>query len=97
MTTKDQRFSQLDSAKVLAAGPTDMKVFAHDPVILAFLQQCYANAVKSTLYVALATAVVAVLFAMGMQWLNVKKVNKDISVEALANTENIDARSRKGN
>ncbi|KAF2464156.1 permease of the major facilitator superfamily [Lindgomyces ingoldianus] len=66
----------LDPALVLGAGPTGLKAFTHDPAILKFLQDCYADAVRNTLFVALATAAVAVPFALGMQWLNVKKIDK---------------------
>jgi len=61
---------------VLSIGPTGLKSFAHDAIILGFLQNIYANAVKNTLYVALATATVAIPFALGMQWLNVKNLNR---------------------
>lgn len=76
-TSHDPRFAKLQPDLVLAAGPTGLESFAHDPIILKFLQDCYADAVRNTLYVALATAAGAVPFALGMQWLNVKKLGKD--------------------
>ncbi|KAF2691971.1 efflux pump antibiotic resistance protein [Lentithecium fluviatile CBS 122367] len=77
-TTDDPRFASLEPIAVLSAGPTGLTAFAHDPIILRFLQNCYANAVRNTLYVALATAAVAMPFAAGMQWLNVKKIGEEI-------------------
>lgn len=74
--TQDPRFSQLKPNAVLSAGPTGLKSFAQDAMILEFLQNTYATAVRNTMYVALATATVAIPFALGMQWLNVKKLNK---------------------
>lgn len=79
-TTSDPKFQRLELGMVIEAGPAGLKAFAFDQEILRFLQQCYADGVKNTLYVALATSVVAVPFALGMQWLNVKKVGQRNSV-----------------
>ncbi|KAF2499669.1 efflux pump antibiotic resistance protein [Lophium mytilinum] len=74
--TQDPRFAMVRPAAVIAAGPTGLRAFTHDAVVLTFLQGCFAHAVRNTLFVALATSIIAVPFALGMQWLNVKKVNK---------------------
>ncbi|KAJ8112239.1 hypothetical protein OPT61_g5348 [Boeremia exigua] len=72
----DARFADFDPAAVIAAGPKGMKALAHDAVVLRFLQDSYAVAVRHTLYVAVATVIVAIPFALGMQWLNVKAISK---------------------
>jgi ABC-type Fe3+ transport system permease subunit len=82
---------RLDLVLVLAAGPAGLKAFADDPVILRFLQNCYANAVNHTLYVALATSAVAVPFALCMQWLNVKNISKVDSLQILPEGDRGDA------
>lgn len=72
----DARFADFDPAVVIAAGPKGMKALAHDAVVLRFLQDSYAVAVRHTLYFAVATVIVAIPFALGMQWLNMKVISK---------------------
>jgi ABC-type Fe3+ transport system permease subunit len=76
------KFQHLDLDMVIAAGPTGLMAFSYDAEILEFLQRCY-----NTLYVALAASAVAVPFALGMQWLNVKEVAQDDSADADSSDE----------
>jgi hypothetical protein len=87
-TATTAKFEHLEPGMVISAGPTGLKAFAFDAEILEFLQQCYATAVKNTLYVALAASVVAVPFALGMQWLNVKNVSQENSTDTHDSGEN---------
>jgi len=60
--------------EVLAVGPTAFQHLARTPEILRALQDAYATAIQLTMYFSLATVCLALPFALGMQWLNVKKV-----------------------
>lgn len=62
--------------EVLAVGPTAFQHLARTPEIWRALQDAYATAIQLTMYFSLATVCVALPFALGMQWLNVKKVVK---------------------
>lgn len=68
--------NELPPSIVLQAGPTSLKFLAKTPSILRALQDAYAVAIQRTMYFSLAAACVALPFALGMQWLNVKKVAK---------------------
>ena len=63
-------------AAVLAVGLTSFQHLARTPTILRALQDAYATAIRFTMYFSLATACLSLPFALGMQWLNVKKVAK---------------------
>ncbi|ORY17076.1 major facilitator superfamily domain-containing protein [Clohesyomyces aquaticus] len=68
----DLHLHPIDFAAVIAAGPKGLASIAGNKRMLLLLQHAYAYAVQRALYVSLVTACVAVPFALGMQWLNVK-------------------------
>ena len=62
---------------VVSAGAANLKKEANDSRTLRALQLSYSNAVTNTLYLALATVVLALIFACGMEWKNIKKVAEE--------------------
>lgn len=66
----------ISPAAVVQAGPTALRL-AETPAILRALQEAYAAAIQRTMYFSLATACVALPFALGMEWLNVKKIAEE--------------------
>ncbi|PLB43284.1 efflux pump antibiotic resistance protein [Aspergillus steynii IBT 23096] len=58
---------------VIAAGPTGLQSLTSDATILRALQDAYAYGIRAVMYFGLAGSCVAVPFALGMEWRNVKK------------------------
>jgi cellobiose-specific phosphotransferase system component IIC len=69
-----KRSNAVSPVEVLAVGPTAFQHLARTPEILRALQNAYATAIQLTMYSSLATVCIALPFALGMQWLNVKNV-----------------------
>jgi hypothetical protein len=60
---------------VINAGATNLRVLTQDPGVLHAIQVSYSKAVTNTLYLATAAVALALPFAAGMQWKNVKRVS----------------------
>lgn len=60
-------------AVVIGVGPTGIKFLTLDESVIRLLQESYCYAFDMTMYFALAALVVAIPFALGMQWLNTKE------------------------
>jgi len=82
-----KRTDAVSSAAVLKVGPTALTLLAKTPAILRALRDAYSEAIQRTMYFSLATACVALPFALGMQWLNVKKVAKEKEKEKVQGSE----------
>ncbi|KAF5857251.1 hypothetical protein ETB97_006049 [Aspergillus alliaceus] len=63
----------ISAETVIAAGPTGLRSLTTDTAILRQLQDAYAYGIRMVMYFALAASCAAVPFALGMEWLNVKK------------------------
>lgn len=57
---------------MVLAGPTGIRTLTSDPTLTRAIQDAYCYAFQMTMYYALATVLVAIPFAAGMQWLNAK-------------------------
>ena len=62
---------------VVSAGAENLRKEATNSTILRALQLSYSNAVTDTIYLALATVCLALFFACGMEWKNIKKVAEE--------------------
>lgn len=62
---------------MVSAGAGNLKKEATNSTILRALQLSYSNAVTDTLYLALATVSLALFFACGMEWKNIRKVAEE--------------------
>ncbi|PQE02873.1 efflux pump antibiotic resistance protein [Rutstroemia sp. NJR-2017a BBW] len=70
--------SAVSPADVIEVGATGLQSLARSSsTVLVALRDAYADAIQDTMYYALATACVALPFACGMQWLNIKKVAEE--------------------
>lgn len=67
---------EISPQAVVAVGATGVTKLARNPEILLALREAYAQAIRSTLILALAGACVAFPCAWGMEWLNTKEVAK---------------------
>ena len=67
----------ISPSAVVSAGAGNLRKEATNSTVLRALQVSYSNAVTDTLYLALATVCLALFFACGMEWKNIKKVAKE--------------------
>ena len=79
---------EVSAPEALKAGATHLKTVTTDPKVLRALEVSYSNAVRNTLYLAVASIAIALPFASGMEWKNVKKVSADRKVEEESVTNN---------
>lgn len=59
---------------VVDAGATNLNKISASPTVLYALQLSYSTAVTNTLYLAIASVALALFFACGMEWKNIKHV-----------------------
>lgn len=57
---------------VIRAGPTNFQRLTTDPTVLRALEYSYSQAIQGILYFALAAIAMSLLFAIGMEWKNLK-------------------------
>ncbi|MCJ1404233.1 hypothetical protein MMC11_007458 [Xylographa trunciseda] len=69
-----QNTHAVSPATVLAAGAANLAQIAPSPAVRRALQLSYSDAVTSTLYLALASTVLALFCASGMEWKSIKRV-----------------------
>lgn len=66
---------------VITNGALNLQRLRSSPVVLKALREAYAKAIQNLLVYSLVAVCVALPFALGMQWLNVKKVAKKTKAE----------------
>ncbi|PHH88186.1 hypothetical protein CDD83_7860 [Cordyceps sp. RAO-2017] len=66
---------------VQMAGPTGIRTLTTNPALIRLIQNAYCYAFRDTMYFALAALVVAIPFALRMQWLNARAVAKAAAAE----------------
>lgn len=66
--------SAVNVQQVIDAGAGGLKTIASNAAVLEHLRAAYAEALKGTFVLALIGTCLALPFAAGMQWLNIKKV-----------------------
>ena len=66
---------------VINAGPTNLRTLTQDPNVLYVLQLAYLQAVKNSLYLALAAVSIALFFGVSMEWRRMEVGVKSISHE----------------
>ena len=67
--------TQISAQSVINIGATNLGRLTRSPDVLRSLQVAYSVAVRDTLYFSLAAISIALPFAVGMEWRNVKKVS----------------------
>ncbi len=74
LTEVPENTRTISPEEVINAGAGNLKTKAANPTVLHALQLSYSTAVANTLYLALATVCLALIFACGMEWRNIKDV-----------------------
>ena len=76
-----KRTSTVSPQAVITNGALNLQRLTGSNVVLTALREAYAKAIQNLMVYSLVSICVALPFALGMQWLNVKKVAKKTPVE----------------
>ena len=70
------RTNAIPAQAIITAGATNLNELTNNPDVLLDLRIAYSKAVVDTIYFALATTILPIVFAVSMEWKNVKKVSE---------------------